>query len=43
MSVKCKFQNKDLLDALTNYDKLGDEDHDELLDCCPKLNKRRYS
>src|SRR4051812_17706912 len=33
VSTKYKVQNNDLLKALAEYDKLADDDHDELLEC----------
>src|SRR4051812_28910250 len=33
ISTKCKVQNNDLQKALTEYDKLDEEEHDDLLEC----------
>jgi len=33
ISTKCKVQNNDLLKAIAEYDKLEDDEHDDLLEC----------
>src|SRR6266704_1308393 len=39
ISVKCKIQNNDLQKALAEYDKLEEEEHDDLLECIAEIKQ----
>jgi len=39
ISVKCKIQNNDLQKALVEYDKLEEEEHDDLIECIAEIKQ----
>src|SRR5438552_692952 len=43
ISVKCKIQNNDLQKALAEYDKLEEEEHDDLIECIAEIKQLALS
>ena len=39
VSGKCKVQNNDLLKALAEYEKLAEDEHEELLECILEIKQ----